>query len=241
MAEDKEWTSDKGAQHNNLASNTIPLLERALPPASADTGAMAGGMGAMGGSISSAMMAGRGERMGAMMGGKMGGPMMGGMMGGGMMGAMMGGEMGRMMREGMGRGMMMGSDRLSEAEAKKRLKTLTRTDFLLQFVWKPLKPENQPKTDEERDTKLKEIVKLLEDEQKNNPAVTIPKGEDIEAASLKKSKELDSKIEKALTPGTPGAAAPGGAPGFGGPPAGAPPGAPPGPAATKGASPPPQQ
>ena len=33
MAEDKEWTTEKGSQHNNLASNTVPLLDRAAPPA----------------------------------------------------------------------------------------------------------------------------------------------------------------------------------------------------------------
>ena len=33
MAEDKEWTSEKGSQHNNLASSTVPLLDRATPSA----------------------------------------------------------------------------------------------------------------------------------------------------------------------------------------------------------------
>ena len=40
--------------------------------------------------------------------------------------------------------------RATAADAKKQLKTLTRTDFLLQFVWKPVKPEELPKTEEER-------------------------------------------------------------------------------------------
>ena len=34
---------------------------------------------------------------------------------------------------------------------KKQMKTLTRTDFLLQFVWKPPKPDELPKTEEERE------------------------------------------------------------------------------------------
>ena len=38
MAEDKEWTSEKGSQHNNLASNTVPLLDRAAPAADAAAG-----------------------------------------------------------------------------------------------------------------------------------------------------------------------------------------------------------
>ena len=45
---------------------------------------------------------------------------------------------------------------MTDAEAKKKLKTLTRTDFLLQFVWKPPKPDEQPKTDEEREAKIKD-------------------------------------------------------------------------------------
>ena len=97
-----------------------------------------------------------------------------------------------------------------DAEAKKNLKTLTRTDFLLQFVWQPPKPEEQPKTDEERDAKIKEIVEKMTEAQKNNPAVTMPKVEDLQAASLKKTEELDSKIQNALTPAAPGGA--GGAP-----------------------------
>ena len=36
--------------------------------------------------------------------------------------------------------------------------------------------------------------------EKNNPAVTMPKVEDIQAASLKKSEELDARIQKALRP-----------------------------------------
>ena len=31
ISEDHEWTSEKGLQHNNLASNTVPLLDRASP------------------------------------------------------------------------------------------------------------------------------------------------------------------------------------------------------------------
>ena len=39
MAEDKEWTSEKGSQHNNLASKTVPLLDRAVRHGSAEGGA----------------------------------------------------------------------------------------------------------------------------------------------------------------------------------------------------------
>ena len=33
MSIDKDWTSEKGSGNNNLASNTVPLLDRASPPA----------------------------------------------------------------------------------------------------------------------------------------------------------------------------------------------------------------
>ena len=80
---------------------------------------------------------------------------------------------------------------------EEKLKTLTRTDFLLQFVWKPPKPEEQPKTEEEAKAKIKEMVDKMTEAEKNNPAVTMPKVEDLQAASLKKSEELDAKIQKA--------------------------------------------
>ena len=33
MARDPEWTTDKGSQNNNMASRTVPLLDRAAPAA----------------------------------------------------------------------------------------------------------------------------------------------------------------------------------------------------------------
>jgi type IV pilus assembly protein PilM len=227
MSEDKEWTSEKGSQHNNLASRTVPLLDRA-------TASVAEGGGGPGGA-GSEMMArmGAGMRAGMARGAMMGGSgMMGGgagMMGGEGMRGMMGGMRGMMGRDG-----MMGA-RLTDAEAKKQLKTLTRTDFLLQFVWKPVKQEDLPKTEEDQKTKVKELADKMVEAQKNHPAVTIPKLEDIQAASLKKSKEIDSQLEKAIAPGaTPGA------PGFGAPPAGAgTPGVPAG--VPQGGAPPPAQ
>jgi type IV pilus assembly protein PilM len=206
MAEDKEWTTEKGGQHNNLASKTVPLLARAAPSV-ADSGTSGGGMSKMGGMMSG-MMGGRGMKGG--MGG--GGPMGGGPMGGGMMGAMGGGMMGAM-----GGGMMGG--RMNDADAKKQLKTLTRTDFLLQFVWKTPKQEGPPKTEEEQKKSLEEVVTKMTEAQKNNPAVTMPKAEDLQAASLKKSEEVDSKLQNALAPGAgaPGTPGIGGAPGAGQP------------------------
>jgi hypothetical protein len=82
------------------------------------------------------------------------------------------------------------------------------------------------------------LVDKIVEVEKNHPAVTMPKVEEIQAASLKKSKEIDSQLEKAFTPG----AAPG-APGFGPPPAGGtqPAGAPAGAVPNQGGAGPPGQ
>jgi type IV pilus assembly protein PilM len=203
MAEDKEWTTEKGSQHNNLASNTVPLLDRAAPSAEASGGG--GGAGGPGGGgmseRGSAMMKGMG--MSGMRGGGGGSPM-GPAMGMGRMAGRMGEMMGGPMSGG-----------LSAADAKKQLKTLTRTDFLLQFVWKPVKRDELPKTPEDEKAKIKEIVDKMRDAEKNNPAVTMPKMEDLEAASLKKSEELDSKLQNSAPAPAGGAPAAGGTPGFG--------------------------
>jgi len=122
---------------------------------------------------------------------------------------------------------------------------LTRTDFLLQFVWQPPKPEDRPKDDAERLARYNDFKTKMEAEEKNHPAVRI-KSEEIEAASLKQSEVINSAINKALNgPGGAGAAGPGGGapgtgalpnptPGFGPPPGGAN-----APAANKGATAPP--
>jgi type IV pilus assembly protein PilM len=121
------------------------------------------------------------------------------------------------------------------AEMKKQLTLLTRTDFLLSFVWKPVKPEEAPKTDQERNDKIKSLIADMRKAEEKNPAVRIGDIEKkLEAASRQKSDQLDSQMTKAM----PGAAAAPGAPGTPGggapqppgglvppPPAGTPPGA----------------
>lgn len=222
MSHDKEWTSDKGASYNNLASNTVPLLDRASPPETSSSGGASAGMGGGSGQMAAAM----GSMMG---GGGMKGmrTMMGGGPGGERAGMMMAGAMGGMMNN-----MMAGLGRASTEDTKKQLTTLTRTDFLIQFVWQPPKPEDQPKDDQERLTRYKDIKSKMEEAEKNHPAVTMPKSEEIESASLKQSEAINSAISKAMGPGgnsaAPGGAAPPGAglpgaptPGFGPPPGGA--------------------
>ena len=85
--------------------------------------------------------------------------------------------------------------------------------------------------------KVKEITDKMREAEKNNPAVTMPKPEDIEAVSLKQSQQIDSALSKAASGPAPGAAG-GGAPGLVPPPAGGSP-APAGPGAS-GAAPPPK-
>jgi type IV pilus assembly protein PilM len=236
MTIDSSWTSEKGANNNNLASNTVPLLDRASPPAEAEGAGAAGGGGGMGNYA--AMMAGGrmagGMGMGGYGSGGRGMEMMRGMMGGGSMG-----NYAAMMRNMGGMGAMGG---LNQDDATKKLKTLTRTDFLIQFLWKPKPPEELPADPEARKAKLEEkaaevkgMIEKMEEaqKQKSGTAVTIPSAEEIEKASAQKSSELDAAIAKALStlsnPNAPGEATAPGAP--------AAPGATPAPAVPGGAPP----
>jgi type IV pilus assembly protein PilM len=223
MISDRNWTSEKGSATNNLAGSTVPLMDRAIPPANADT---TGGGGALGGKM------GFGE-MGnyvAMMKGGMSGAGSGGYGGSGMMGGkgMMMGEMMRQYAQAGTMGGMMATS-TSDAEAKKNIKYLTRTDFLIQFLWKPVTAEPLPEDPEERkakqaeqEAKAKEQVKewidkmSASEKKKENSAVRIPSMEEIEAASKQKTKEVESAINKAVetltTPATGGATPAPGAP-----------------------------
>jgi len=160
-----------------------------------------------------------------------------------------------MMRSMMMGGSMMGGSMMGGAgmaggvntEAKKNIKTLTRTDFLIQFLWKPTPAEELPEDPEQRKAKLEEQAakakemheKMAQAEgQKNSSAVTIPSAEEIEKASRQKTSELEAAITKAMTTltapapnaaasaaGAPGAATPGvpAPPGVSTPPAAKPP------------------
>jgi type IV pilus assembly protein PilM len=121
----------------------------------------------------------------------------------------------------------------ADAEAKKNIKTLTRTDFLIQFLWKPTPAEKLPEDPEQHNAKVEEQAGKAKDlaekmkqaeSQKNSSAVTIPTAEEIEKASKQRTTELESAITKAITTlaapapdaaagaaATPGAAAPGAA------------------------------
>ena len=53
------------------------------------------------------------------------------------------------------------------------MKTLERTDFLLQFVWKPVKPEDRPKTPEEETEKIKASLAEIRKAEEKKPAVRV--------------------------------------------------------------------
>ena len=162
----------------------------------------------------SGMMASMGQMRGMGGMGGMGGPGMAA----GMRGGMQGMEGMRGMMAGMGGNMMYGGAGTAQADLKKQLRTLTRTDFLIQFVWKPLPADQRPKTDEERAEMLKKKAEELTEAEKNNPAVKVSKEDmekELDAASRKKSEQLDTQVKSALgagtgQPGAPGAVVPGG-------------------------------
>ncbi len=220
---DADWTSEKGSQNNNMSSNTVPLLDRAAPKAEGGGESVAGGVGIKAGR--SGALSGMNAAMASQM--KMGNA-----------GSDQIAKMGASMRGNMAGMGMMGMNRKASAKEKDQIKTLTRTDFLLQFVWVPVKPADQPKTDEERKTKLADEVKNLNDAKKDyTPESPVKIQEAIEAESRKKSEAFDSALSgKAGGGSNAGGGVPsatGGGPGSGPRPSGAGPAAPTGAAAPK--------
>ncbi len=197
LTTEKEWTTEKGQGSNNLASHTVPILDRASAPAAESGEAGAGGAG---GGMAGMM----GQMRGPGGSGGMGGAMGGGRSEGGM--SMMRSMMGNM-------GQMNGQVGGAQADLKKLEKTLTRTDFLIQFVWQPKTEAERPKTDEERATKLKEIVAALTEAEKNNPAVKVSKEDmekELDAVSRQKSEQIEAQIGAIGAGGGQPGAAPGG-------------------------------
>ena len=75
-----------------------------------------------------------------------------------------------------------------------RSSTLTRTDFLIQFVWQPPKPEERLKP-EELTAKVADVTKQMRDAQKNSTEVVI-KEADLEALSKAASREVETGSEQ---------------------------------------------
>jgi type IV pilus assembly protein PilM len=166
---DSQWTTEKGI----TAVPPPPMLARAEPK----------GEGGAGG----------GADLATMMKSRMGG--MGGMPGMGMPGGVGGssGDMSTMMMSRMGGpGMpgMMGAPARA-ANAKDQMTYLTRTDFKIELVWQPPKPESLPKTDEERTAKIEELAKSLREAASKKGAPS------LDEASLAKASRDES--EQALT------------------------------------------
>jgi type IV pilus assembly protein PilM len=180
MTSDKEWSSEKGAKTNGLASNTVPLLPRATAPVAA---AGSGGEGGYAEMMSRANAGSAG--MMSMMG-------PGGMMGGGGMNESM--YAANMMNNSMMGGGGMGGA-AAKAKEKEKLSLLTRTDFLIQLVWQPIKTEDAPKTPEELKEKIDEEIKKMVEAQKNSE-VRIPTPEEVEKASLAQSKVVENALLK---------------------------------------------
>ena len=91
---------------------------------------------------------------------------------------------------------------MTDADAKKQTQDPDPHRLLASVRLEAAQAEELPKTEEEQKAKIKEVVDKMTEAEKNNPAVTMPKGEEIQAASLKKSEEIETKLQS-LTPGAP--------------------------------------
>src|SRR5262249_14350766 len=124
---------------------------------------------------------------------------------------------------GMPYGMGMGG--MPNDPNRPKLVTLTRTDFLIQFVWQPPTQEGPAKSAEERKaeltTKIAEVTKQMREAEakKSNTVVTLPKETDIENASKAASREVENAATKPAAPAgaAAGPAAPAAAPATGAP------------------------
>ena len=154
---DSSWTTDRGAMG---AGGAATLLDRATPPVAdtAGAGMPAGQAGLAGGEAGFGGGKGGDRRMG---GGMSSMPGMSGMSGmAGMAGG--GGSFADIISRG-GAGGMGGSN----AKKNNPVVTLTRTDFLIQFVWQPPTPDKPSKPIEE----IRKALKDAEDDPKNLEAI----------------------------------------------------------------------
>lgn len=178
---DAEWTSDKGAGNNALAT-AVPLLPRSTAPAAGSGGSEGyGGYGAgMGGAP-------------GIPGGGYGGGGMAGMTPGGMAGM----EPGAAMGGGYGRGMpgMMSGGQFGK-KSPDQMTYLTRTDFMVQFIWKPTATDAPTLTDEEIQEKMKDLTEKLVEAAKKKGALKPPTDAELLAASQQLQKAVAEAIAK---------------------------------------------
>jgi type IV pilus assembly protein PilM len=178
---DTRWTTDKGAS----AVPPPPLLARATPQAKGGGGGPTDMQAMMAGGAGRNMMA-PGVAMGGSSGGMSG---MEGMMASGGMSGMMGGR-GAMMAEGG----LLGAPGKS---ADKDMTYLTRTDFKIEFVFQPPKPQDQPKDDAERLKKFEEIKKAMDEAKSKAGAVSLDEGELAKASAEQSLKAFTAALEQA--------------------------------------------
>lgn len=197
---ESKWTTEMGASNVPLPK----MLEKEQPPV--ETADMGGGAGA-------GMMPGMSQMM-AMMGAQGGmGPE-----GAGAMAGMPGMMPGMGMKPGMG---MMPGMGMPQGKKNEDITTLTRTDFKIDFVWQPPKPEETPKTPEEAQEKLAELRKSMQEVAEKSKGSVRARAFDVtklQELSLKESEEAKTKalqqIQQAIQKAAPadGQPAEGGAP-----------------------------
>ena len=184
LVPEKNWTTEKG----NLSSNTVPLLARASAPAGEG-----GGGGGRNAGRHGWWRQGQGDDgwHGPDAWWQMGRGGQGGMYAGGReerAWASHGTDDGHARHDGRHRPLR--RPRESEAQVPDPYRLLDPVRLAA------AQPEQQPQTDEDRAAKLKELVDKMVEAEKNNPAVTMPKLEEIEAASLKASQQIDSRCRR---------------------------------------------
>ena len=189
MLPDKDWTSEKGSAGKSAAA-AAKMLGRASAPAATAGSASGGGGGGGGGGGANPGEARLGRGAG---GGGEGGKGPSGLMSAGRMGGP--GGMGGI-RPGFG-----GND-LGGTKAK--LQTLTRTDFLIQFIWQPPTAEKPAKPIEE----IRKELLAAETDEKNKGAVRAVETAKVEAAleqeSIKEARDVIKNQEASrAAPGTP--------------------------------------
>jgi type IV pilus assembly protein PilM len=198
---DRAWTSDTGSRTNGLASNSVPLLDRAEAPAQDATAMAPAATG--GGSFNSGVV---GQAAPTKSAG--GAPP-------GMMNRADTLKIGLPTQTGphmLDRSLMPGfgfQGMGPQAAVNKNLIKLTRTDFLIELVWQPPKPEDVPKTADERTAKLKALREDVEKAEKNNSVLVIPKSkvDELEAVSKKQSADLTKAVMQSVQAAAPPAAA----------------------------------
>ncbi len=198
---DKEWTPDKSAGGGMISSGKgtgggssgggpIPMASFMLPRAEAlkkedPAGGGAGGAGGLG-SMGSKIMSQSGGGMGGMgaMSKQMGASManqqsqMAGMMGGNrMMTSMMGGAAGA-----------------AKNEEPIKVKTLMRTDFVIEFLWVPVEPGATLKPI----TELIKEIQTAEEESKGSIKTKLPSEQDVMAATKAAATKIEAEREAAM-------------------------------------------